>query len=150
MKSLFVLLLCLGLCGCATLKPITAEDRQHIYNADFNTVWSKSIEMLTQENFPIKSMDKENGLIQTDYNKNQIRDTWINNAQYSLNLFISAIDKENTKVIINPHYEVYFPGYISTTAYGPKISQGEWRASNNKDKMLIDKYFKILDEKFKI
>jgi len=109
--------------------------------------------MLTQEDFPIKSMDKENGLIQTDYNKNQIKHTWINLAQYSLSLLITPIDKDNTKVVINPHYEVYYPGQIyASTRPGGRIGadSGEWRANNNKDKMLIDKYFKILDEKLKL
>lgn len=147
MKNLLPALVCLGLVGCATIKPLSYEDRQHIYAANLDTVWSESIEMLTQESFPIKSMDKENGLIQTDYNKNQIKDSWMSFARYSLNLLITSIDKDNTRVVINPQYEAYLPGYISSTAYGPKVDSGEWVPKNDKDKMLIDKYFKILDEK---
>jgi uncharacterized lipoprotein len=150
MKRLIVLLLCLGLYGCATVKPITAEDRQHIYNADFNTVWSKSIEMLTQENFPIKSMDKSSGLIQTDYCKNQIKHSWMSMGRYSLNLFVSSIDDTHTKVIINPSYEISIPGNIYATGYGPGMTAGRWQANDSKDKMLTDKYFKILDVKLKI
>jgi len=144
---LFVVLLSCLLLGCATIKPTPYQEREHIYNVSFDTAWTKSIEMLTQENFPIKSMDKSNGIILTDYNKNQINDSWISKGQYTLSIFISSIDNGNIKVIINPSYEIYFPGGISATSYGPKIDNGEWVADNSKDKILIDKYFKILDGK---
>ncbi len=150
MKKIMISMLCFGLLGCATIKPISYEERQRNYTANFDTVWSASIQMLTQENFPIKSMDKENGLIQTDYGKNTMQDSWMSYARCSLNLFISSIDKDNTIVIINPHYEAYFPGGISATSYGPKVDRGEWVVKDSKDKMLIDKYFKKLDEKLKI
>ncbi len=149
MKKLITLLVCLGLVGCATVPPMLPEERQHIYSANFDTVWSASIQMLTQEDFPIKSMDKNNGLILTEYNKNKMRDSWMSYARYTLSLLITSIDKDTTKVIINPYYEAYFPGNTSYTYYGPKIDNGEWIQKNDKDKMLTDKYFKALDEKLK-
>jgi len=141
MRKLLLLVLCLGLIGCATIKPITYEERQHVYVANFDTVWSKTVEMLIEENFPIKSMDKENGIIQTEYNKNEIKETWLNKARCSLNILISVINTNNTRVIINPYYEVYFPSPIGSS------QPGEWATKNDKDKIFIDKYFKVLDEK---
>ncbi len=149
-KIAILITCCLALFGCATIKPMSPEERQHIYTANFDAVWSASIQMLTQENFPIKSMDKGNGLILTEYNKNQMQDYWMSYARYSLSLLITSMDKDTTKVIINPSYEAYMPGYISSTYYGPKVDKGEWIPKNDKDKMLTDKYFKALDEKMEI
>jgi len=149
MKKIIILLLCSGILGCATIRPVSPEERQRIYTANFDTVWTKTIEMLTEENFPIKSMDKVNGLIQTDYNKSVTQDSWMSYARYTVNLLIVQIDKSNTKVIINPSYEAHLPGAITSTGYGAGLSNGEWVSKNDKDRMLIEKYFKILDKKVK-
>lgn len=147
MRKFFVLLVCMLSAGCATVQPITSQEREHIYAANFDTVWTKSIEMLTQENFPLKSMDKENGLIQTDYCKNQIKHSWMSMGRYTLNLLVSSIDDTHAKVIINPSYEISIPGDIYATGYGPGMTAGRWQANSSKDKMLTDKYFIILDKK---
>jgi len=141
MSKFLVLIFSFLAIGCATVQTATFQAREHVYTADFPTAWAKSIEMLSQENFPIKSMDKENGLIRTDYGKNPMQDSWINKARCSLNLLITSVDAGHVRVVITPSYEIYFPGPIGS------LHPGQWVASNKKDKMLTEKYFAVLDQK---
>lgn len=123
--------------GCATVQTVTFQDKERTYNVDFYSAWNKSIEMLTHENFPLKTLDKNNGLIHTDY----IPGTYLfHKARYSLSLFISVIDANKVKITITPHYEVYMPS--------PPLSSspGEWVTGNDRDKALVDKYFVSLDK----
>jgi hypothetical protein len=140
MLKLLLPLILLAFSGCATLPTTTYVDRERTYNKDFETTWSKTIEMVTKENFPIKSMDKQSGIIQTDYGKDPLQDTWINKARCSLNLLVSPVDESHTKVSINPYYEIYLPGPI-----GIRSNPGEWIVSTDKDKKIVDKYFSKLN-----
>jgi len=66
-KEIVALMLCFLIVGCAAVEPIPAEQKQHIYTANFDTVWSTIIEILTQESCPLKTIEKQSGLIHTDY-----------------------------------------------------------------------------------
>jgi len=66
---------------------------------------------LTQESCPLKTIEKQSGLIHTDYIPTQYM---INKARYTLSFFISTVDKDKIRVVINPSYEIYFPGQLGT------------------------------------
>ena len=143
MKKLLVLLLCFGLVGCATIyKPIPYEKKQHTYIATFDKSWAAIIEVISEENLPIATIDKTSGIILTSFvttgmwgitKKDSILEP---EARFTLNILVKSIDANTTRITINSHIERW-------------VYNG-WVDISNRDTILQDKYFKKLDEKLKI
>ena len=127
--------------GYAKAESVPIQETEHIYPVSFDVAWSKSIDILTHENFPIRSMDKENGIIQTDWNKKYMKHSWMSSGRYSLTVLILPVDNEHIKIIITPSYEISIPG----NTYGTSVGKGSWQSNTSKDEFLTDKYFKIFD-----
>jgi len=135
------------LTGCATIPPkaVTYEQKQRVYNFNFDTTWSKISELISKENLPIKAIDKNSGIINTDFVQTSLDQVDKGNflglgilvkARYTLSFFVTQIDETHTKVIINSHIEHFG-------------SQNEWVSTFNvDDSFLPNKYFKKLNELF--
>jgi len=72
MKNLFIsLILVIGIVGCAapSLKPPSDQSRDFSdrYAADFDVVWESVVDWFAVNNIPIKNIDKNSGLISSDY-----------------------------------------------------------------------------------
>ena len=131
-----IFLILVLLSGCVSMQTTNPQNLQRVYSHNFETTWKVIIDILAKEGSPLQSTDKESGLIHTG----NIQDTWaIYNSRYSLTFFVSSADIDKTRVIINPLYEAYFPGQIGT------LQNGEWKQIHNKDKLVVDEYFKKLD-----
>jgi len=123
----YMILLILGLffSGCATI-PTTYEIRNYEYfSADYDKLYTATMQVLAELNYPIRTNDKSSGVITTDYisiPSNEIR----NYAQfyrplldmsgrYNLNIIISKSGETNV-IKINSNLSAweqvgYNPGY---------------------------------------
>lgn len=143
MKKLFIWFVCLSLTGCATIyKPIPYEEKQRTYTATFDKSWSALIEIISEENLPIATIDKTSGIILTSFvttgmwgitKKDSILEP---EARFTLNILVKNIDANTTIITINSHIERW-------------VYNG-WVDISNRDTILQDKYFKKLDKKLKI
>lgn len=110
-----ILFLGLLLVGCNLQiggRPMPKIDPNHIpkkvYHSDFNTVWASTLKALKENQIPVESVDKEVGLIKTDYQTGpeKIRDLTHIFTRYKYDIKISKETKEKTKLDISCTYEV--------------------------------------------
>ena len=69
MKKLLVVLLCLGLVGCASTKSMRGLENQgtkQIFTANYEKVWEAAINACSRNNITVKEIDKEKGYIGAD------------------------------------------------------------------------------------
>lgn len=135
------------LLGCAPVyisqEEVDAIKKETVYPYGFDKVWSATVEALADMEVPIESIEKESGLITTDFIRisskriNQIgllfRDDKymipgsggysfsMRGGRYKLNVFEYLIDSLATKVKVTVHIEVYYKGLDWT----PLKSRGE-------------------------
>lgn len=57
----------LFLAGCATTQSIPVTDRSYAFEADYNAVFAATARVLVAEGYVLKTIDKDVGLIDTDY-----------------------------------------------------------------------------------
>ena len=53
--------------GCATTQSIPVTDRTHTFDADYDVVFAATARVLVAEGYVLKTIDKDVGLIDTDY-----------------------------------------------------------------------------------
>ncbi len=53
--------------GCATTQSIPVSDRTHTFEADYDAVFAATARVLVAEGYVLKTIDKDVGLIDTDY-----------------------------------------------------------------------------------
>jgi len=121
--------------GCAEitelLKPTPVQDTE-VIQGSFDNVWKATISALTEMGLPIKLIDKESGLITTEFvqlSRSEINDiasppyfkhrwtegkyttykpSWTE-GKYNLNILATSSDENATKVKIVLHIEVFEP-----------------------------------------
>lgn len=118
--------------GCANYK----EPQQHIFdksmtfNIGFDSVWTKIIKWFTDNNTPIKNIEKVSGLITTEYNLNansskDCADCGIEGTLQSItdrvgnfSIIVERINDNQTKVSIAIYYKAILvtPNYSSNYA----------------------------------
>jgi hypothetical protein len=128
------------LCGCATIQPtVPIESRHRTYTESFNKVWNIVIEMLNEDSLPISILDKDSGVISTNFvitgawsvtKKDSILEP---DAKYTLNILVKKINENTTELTINPHIERWvFNGWVDISG---------------RDTILQDKYFSRIEGK---
>lgn len=120
MKRVLVILGLLMLSGCTTM-PINSSPakQEEVFNLSFDDVWKQVVEVLSDENYPIESIEKDSGLITTEFistGGDQIQRiarlekgmffAWTTGS-YKLNIFVVSIDDSHTRVKINPYIKAY-------------------------------------------
>ena len=129
MKREFLLPIVIGLAvlllsGCTKSPPITEPViQEQVFQADFDVTWHAIIDALSDGNYPIQSIEKESGLVTTQFvvftqgigAKSQIDriaavpgmflGTW-SAGRYSLSIFATSITG-GTRVRIKAHVEAY-------------------------------------------
>lgn len=117
---------------------------QHSYPTDFHKSWSAIIEVINEENLPIKTIGKASGVIITDFKTARMdtitkKDSIIApQAGFALNILVKAVNADTTNIIINSYIERYA---------GAGWAGNSWAAISGRDTILQDKYFKKLDDK---
>ena len=53
--------------GCATTQSIPLDDRSHTFEADYDAVFAATARVLVADGYTLKTIDKDVGLIDTDY-----------------------------------------------------------------------------------
>lgn len=156
MKILFrfvLILLFTSIIGCSGYTPPKTYNvvNETTISKSFDVVWEKTIEWFATHNTPIKIMDKNSGLITTDYNLTvemagnymdcgeggsayyvfASSNQKLENPMGNFNVLIKKVDENNTKATINVFFSCLLNTYTSTT-YGTSPSSSEKINCNSK------------------
>lgn len=104
------------LSGCATMPTIYSIKNSDFFNADYDEIWTATMQVLAELNYPLRTTDKSSGVITTDYvsiSSNEIR-TYAQfyrplldmSGRYNLNIIISKSGETNT-IKINSNLEAW-------------------------------------------
>lgn len=66
MKFTLALLLAL-LVGCATPPKVYEFDKSWVVESEFDEIWSATVELFAERNWPISTLEKDSGIIVTDW-----------------------------------------------------------------------------------
>jgi len=124
----FVLLVVLGTIGCAASRQVIrgpVQDRQ-VFQAPYDKVWSATVGALADEGAPIQVVEKESGLITTQFvqfasglNAAKQMDAYAHRprgggflsiwsmGRYSLSVHVTREADSTTAVKVTPHIEAY-------------------------------------------
>lgn len=67
LSSMLAAIMILSLVGCATAPKQHVITNSFDYERDFDTVWTAVVEVFAEMNYPIDNMEKDSGLITTDW-----------------------------------------------------------------------------------
>ena len=127
MKNMYLIVavLIVSLSGCATTPPPQQKEDTAFYLARFNKVWDACLMTLEEEAIPIETMEKEKGLITTEYVNYSVgpqahheiekiaqkpsaeRLAIWSQVGYTLSILITPINDMSTKVRVTAHIEAY-------------------------------------------
>jgi len=139
MKKIFIyLFLPILLMGCVTTPPPRLITNTEIFQSSFDRVWGATVATFAEKTLPIESIDKESGLIGSNFVKTsrvyqiaEIPNTWLgsvySSARFKVNLFAKRISNEITEIQINAHIEKYSAGVAT---YG--LAPGTWEPVQSK------------------
>jgi len=120
-----VVLLCVFIVGCVTMpKEIPVIQNTLEVNIPFDKAWSAVVETISDMQLPIKAIEKDSGILTTEnvtFANGFLADNEINRVslkpsvfggvwrqgRYSLNIFVTAIDANHTRIKANSHIEAY-------------------------------------------
>ena len=124
--------------ACATMQSIPIDDRSTIIDADFNIVFKAVISCFTENGYVINNMDKELGLIDTDYKSGSAwAALFAGDTRTKMNAILTSVDSTKTKVTL-------------TITSEEKELFGGWRAKNitgGSAKEVYNQYLQIIKEK---
>ena len=134
MKRIYLLFLfSLIFAGCATMQTIDVSNRQHTYDKAYLDVFRAAVDYCNQESFAITQMDKELGVINTDFKENDgTSKFFLGNRRVKLNFSLRSINETSTKVI----------AIISAEEQG---AFGSWEQTTMTEGEAIDYYNKVFD-----
>ena len=140
MKKYFAVLLITLVVSCATMQTIDVSHRTHIYQSSYQNVLKAVVDYCNEKSFAITSIDKELGIINTDYKENDGTSKFLMGGfRMKINFSISKIDSMNTKMLLNISYE-------------NQGKYGSWSQATLGEDKAIEGYegvFKLIDEKLK-
>lgn len=119
-------------CAGIPIAPLSTEQKEHFYDADFNTTWRVVIDVLNDRSLPITTIEKESGIIVTDFVIISPSAPLIlvqppeiaRQGRYKLNISVVSAS-EKTKVRINAHFERLSTGFLENfPTWKPQNSTG--------------------------
>lgn len=127
LNYLLIVLLFLAV-SCSSYKPPKKYDfeKERIYNVDYDTMWQRVVNMTSDMNMPIKNIDKNSGLIASDYNlststMSNIMDCGtpaesldiykFEDPRANLNIVVSKVSGNKTKVKVNLFCKTFYSRY---------------------------------------
>ena len=133
MRSILICVIAAALCSCyAAPKPETFE-KSRISSRSFDDVWRAAIAVVTEEEWPIQVIEKESGIITTDFvimGGNVHEDIDCGKSMYGteirliadrvrckLSIHITRVG-ESTQLRLNTHIEAYYEGWQNCNSTG--------------------------------
>ena len=80
-------------------------EKERIFNHHLDKVWATAINILVDLGYMIKSIDKETGLLSTDYEVVEVSGFIRAGYRYRLNLLVNELSNDFTKVYIRTFFE---------------------------------------------
>lgn len=120
-KLMVVLILLLTFVGCVgvPIAPLAPEDKERLYQSDFNVTWHGVLDVINEKELPITTIEKESGIVVTDFViipftfASSRPDLFpaqplemIQQGRYKLNISVRSASV-STKVRINAHFEKF-------------------------------------------
>lgn len=162
-KGLFGLLAgSILLSGCVAMQgnlkgPDQPLPNEYVIEASFDKVWGAIMERATEKSWPIKTIDKASGVVATDfvllsqgissyrlrevaYEPKTLLGTW-EGARQTLNIFVSKLDENKTRVKIRCHFE----GFESNV----DNQWIEWESNGTTEKALAESIGRTLNAQVK-
>jgi hypothetical protein len=126
-----------SVCGCATMQSINISNRSQIMDADYATTLKATVDYLNAEAWQITAVDKELGLINTEFKSaSSVSTIFGGGERYKLNFSIQKYSDTKTKVIANVLHETKSGGHL--------LREGTWAQANMTEKDAIERYEHIL------
>jgi uncharacterized protein YceK len=130
-------MLALVVAGCATMQSIDISNRSRIMDADYATTLKAAVDYLNSEAWQITAIDKELGLINTEFKSGSGLSAILSGGErYKLNFSVQKYSATKTKIIANMLYETKSGGHLH--------SEGTWAQANLTEKDAIEKYERVL------
>jgi hypothetical protein len=124
-------------CGCATMQTIDISSRSRIVNADYATTLKASIDYLNSEGWQIATVDREFGLINTEFrSSSDLGSIFFGGERYKLNLSIQRFSVDQTRVIANMLHE--------TKSHGHLLGEGSWVQARVTEGDALEQYYHLL------
>ncbi len=135
MKRLILFVLVSIVINCATMQSIPIEDRSRILNASYDITFGTTAAFFNEKGFTLKTIDKESGLIDTDYQGGSAWAAVFSGTNYrtKINAFFRREDQNRTKLTLT----------ISTEQ---KQAFGGWQASTFTTGQALKTYNEYFDE----
>jgi len=136
--SVLTVLTCLLLFGCGAAPKLRTIVNSFSIEADFETVWVAVIETFSDMQFPIDNMEKDSGLITTDWisfpdryadcGKLGILDTALE-TNGKFNAFLKRVTENSCELRVNCSFQLTYTAYGSEREHRKGcVSTGEWEA----------------------
>lgn len=139
-----ILMMVMGVLGivmssCAGTKfvVIPSEEKTYVFEYDLDTVWTKLIFVLNEQELPITTIEKESGIIVTDFVLFDAKSSFgksvlqigtlefVKEGRYRLNILATKRGKASTSVRINAHIEKFSQELMENTySWKPQLSNG--------------------------
>ncbi len=122
MSRALVILTGIFLVSCQTTQhytPISSAEKTHTVNYDYDSVWTKLLYVLNNQELPITTIEKESGIIVTDFVVFSPRSSFgqsvietgfletVRDGRYKLNLLVINRGSNSTSIRINTHIEKF-------------------------------------------
>lgn len=136
--ALFVAALANLNCGSSP-QSLEVTKRSRTFDRDYQTVLKAVVDYCTENGFPIQNVDKEFGLINTDYKANEnLGLPIVLESRSKINFALKSISATQTRVVAN----VSIQKHGGTTWTG---STTDWNEVTISESQAIDVYKRVLD-----
>ena len=101
MKRFIPIIASIFIFTCATMQSIPLEDRSRIFTTSYDQAFSATSSFLSEKGFTFKTINKEDGLIDTDYKQGSaLAAFFIGDKRSKVNVFFYRVDENNTKIAL--------------------------------------------------
>jgi hypothetical protein len=120
------------------MQNLDINKRTRVYDADYATTLKAAVDYLNAEGWQISSIDKELGIINTEFKSvSGLASILTGEERYKTNFSIQKTSSSQTKVIANMLFE--------RKTSGTRFRDGEWTQANLTEGQAVSKYKEILD-----
>ncbi len=119
-KQLASIVSALAVAACATPAQTFQYDNTRMIKADFDEVWGRTINVLASNNLPIKTLEKDSGIIVAENELVSVRSMGESascptnfmvtpyGGVMNYNVFVRKVDAETTSVAVNTAYRMNY------------------------------------------
>ena len=131
-----LVLLCLSCASRQAFIPITTEEKTRVFEHPFDEVWESLVYVLNENEQPISTIEKESGIIVTDFVRfdpysttakecihTQTLET-VRECRYKLNILVMNEGPKSTAVRVNAHIEKFSKPFLMDYSWTSQMSNG--------------------------